>query len=183
MRFEYKNWTIEIIDDNDYTIDSTDNITVYKQVFFDKELIPTSRHGIRVIAAEDKEISSAIICEGGGGTTIHDRSFVIDDSKIFLCCGDHVYCLELPSLTVDWKSKLDPATCFGIYKFKNEFLIHGELEISRIDKHGNKKWHFSARDIFVTQGGKEAIEIETDRIKLRDWEGHEYVIDENGREI
>jgi len=182
MKTGYKNYTIEITDDRNYTIGSVDNITSYNQVVFDEGIIPTSQHGISVKNHED-EINSIIICEGGGASTIHERSFIIDDGKIFLCCGDHVYCLELPSLTVVWKRKLDPATCVGIYEYKNEFLVHGELEISRIDKQGNKRWDFSARDIFVTQDGKESIEIKEDRIKLRDWEGYEYVIDENGRGV
>lgn len=180
--FEYKNWTIEIKDDSDFTIDSMDNTTFYKQVIFDKGVIATSQHGIRV-TTEGKEINSVIICEGGGASTIHERAFIVIDNEIFLCCGDHVYCLELPSINVNWKNRLDPATCFGIYEFENDFIVHGELEISRIDRKGNKKWDFSARDIFFTQDGKESIEIEKDRIKLRDWDGYEYVIDGNGKEI
>lgn len=182
MKIEYKNWTIEIRNDSSYVIGSADNVTLYKKVIFNKDVIPTSQHGVKVIT-QGKEISSVIICEGGGASTIHDRSFIIKNNELLLCCGDHLYCLELASLNINWKRQLDPATCFGIYEFENDFVVHGELEISRIDRKGNKIWDFSARDIFVTPDGKKSIEIDKDRIKLRDWDGYEYVIDGNGKEI
>ena len=182
MKIDYKNWTIEIKDDRHYTIDSTDNVTSYKQVILDKGVTTTSKHGI-IIATDDTEINSVIICEGGGASTIHQRSCIVTGNELFLCCGHHLYCLELPSLNVTWKNRLDPATCFGIYEFENDFIVHGELEISRIDRKGNKKWDFSARDIFVTQNDKQSIEIDKDSIKLRDWDGHEYLIDRNGKII
>jgi hypothetical protein len=182
MKIEYKNWIIEIINDSNFTIDSTDNATSYKQIISDNVVSSTSKHGIR-ITTNGKEINSVVICESGGPTTIHERSMIIIESELFLCCGDHVYCLELPSFAVNWRSQLDPATCFGIYEFENDLIIHGELEISRIDLKGNKKWDFSARDIFVTPGGKHAIEIEKGSIKLRDWGGYEYVIDQDGKII
>ena len=186
MTVEYKDYTIEIIDDSNYTLNSTDNIVSYNIEYFGEmantdKVYPTSKHGLR-IREDEKELTSAIICEVGTATTIHNKSFIIKDDTLLICCCDKVYSLKLPALKLNWKKRLDPATCFGIYSFKDDFIIHGELEVTRIDIEGNEKWKFGARDIFVTPG-KEAIDVMQDKIKLRDWEGYEYLLDENGQEV
>jgi hypothetical protein len=53
---------------------------------------------------------------------------------------------------------------------------------------GNEKWKFGGRDIFITLDGKEPIEITPDKIIpdkiiLKDFEGYEYILDENGHEL
>ena len=48
-------------------------------------------------------------------------------------------------------------TNFTIYKFKDDFIIHGELEIFRITKLGDIKWSFSGKDIWVNIEGKQYI--------------------------
>ena len=86
-------------------------------------------------------------------------------------------------MSINWFKRLDPATCFGIYQFDNDFLIHGELQISRIDINGNEKWTFRARDIFVTSDGDNSFAIQADKILLIDWEGYRYTLDKNGVEV
>jgi hypothetical protein len=187
MTIKHLNYTIEINNEPDYTFNSADNIIHYDIEYADKEIsadevYPTSKHGIR-ISKNGEELKSAIVCEVGGSTTIHDKSFIIEDDYILLCCCNKVYSLKLPDLTIHWKKELDWATCFAIYPFMNDFVVHGELEITRVDKNGNVKWIFGARDIFVTPDEKESIEFTADNIKLRDWQGYEYLLNENGQEI
>ena len=187
MRVTYKAYSIDIIDDKTYTLNSVDNLVAYQLVYFEGEgyedrFYPTSKHGIRV-SLDNIEISSAIICEIGGATTIHENSFVINNDSIFICCCDKVYSLGLPNLDLKWIKRFDPATCFGIYEFGNDFIIHGELQISKINKKGELKWDFGARDIFVLQNGGKAMTIDNDMIYLKDWEGYEYILDSNGKEI
>lgn len=187
MTVKYKGYTVDIIDDQTFSINSVDNTSQYDKVYFNgstnqDRFYPTSKHGIR-IRQGDEEVSSAIICEVGGGATIHSKSFIISDKSLYICCCDKVYSLSLPDLSIAWSKRLDPATCFGIYSFDNEFIIHGELSIIRIDKNGNVKWEFSARDIFVTQDGTESIAFQGDKILLKDWEGNKYTLDKNGIEI
>jgi hypothetical protein len=187
MRVSFKNYTVDIIDDSNYTLNSADNVVSYDVEYFDgptntDRVYPTSKHGIKITRDGDK-LASAIICETGGQTTIHDNSFVFTNDSVLICCSDKIYSLSLPGLQLNWKKRFDPATCFAIYPFKGDYIIHGELQITRIDKDGNEKWTFGARDIFVTPDGKDALELQTDKIKLRDWEGYEYLLNEDGQEI
>ncbi len=175
MRVSYKDYTIDIIDDSNYTLNSSDNIVSYDTEYFDgitntDRVYATSKHGIR-INRNGEELASAIICEIGGATTIHDKS------------ADKVYSLSIPALEIKWKRRLDPTTCFAIYPFKGDFVIHGELQVTRIDIDGHEKWNFGARDIFVTLDGKDSFKLLNDKIKLRDWEGYEYILNEHGKEI
>ena len=187
MRVRYKDYTIDIIDDSNYTLNSADNIVTYDKEYFDgmtntDRVYPTSKHGIRISRNGD-ELVSAIICEIGGATTVHENSVLVTNDLILICCCDKVYSLSIPGLEINWKRRLDPATCFSIYPFKGDFIVHGELQITRIGIEGNEKWRFGARDIFVTPDGKDSIKFTTDKIELRDWEGYEYVLNEHGQEI
>ena len=187
MRVSYKDYTIDIVDDSSYTLNSTDNIVSYDKEYFDgmtntDRVYPTSKHGIR-INHNGEELASAIVCEIGGATTIHDKSAAVMNDSLLICCCDKVYSLSIPRLEIKWKKRLDPATCFAIYPFKEDFIIHGELQVTRIDIDGKEKWNFGARDIFVTPDGKDSFELIDDQIKLRDWEGYEYLLNENGQEI
>lgn len=38
---------------------------------------------------------------------------------------------------------LDPATCLAIHRFADDFIIHGKLEITKIDLTGTIEWNFS----------------------------------------
>lgn len=187
MRTLYKNFSIELFDNTDHTIHSKNAVSRYKHKYCENSLYddahyPTSKHGI-IVSKNGKEISSAILCEVGGATTVHEHSFAVAHDTIFMCCGDKVYSLGLPFLELQWIQQLDTATCFGIYTFNDDFIIHGELQISRINQRGEVQWSFGARDIFVLQDGSKAISIDNNRIYLKDWEGYEYILDSNGNEI
>ncbi len=183
MTTNYHDYTVEIIDEPNFGLNSNDNTSTYDKIYYDETgYQPTSMHGIKV-SKDGVHLSSAIICEVGGATGIYDNSFIIIDDALLICCCDTVYSFKLPNLTLNWKKEFDLATCFSIYSFKSDFIIHGELQISRVDKNGIKKWEFGARDIFVTSDGKESFGLKEDKIYLRDWQGYEYVINENGQEV
>jgi hypothetical protein len=180
----YKDYIIEIVNESGYTLNSADNVISYRIEYFDEiaSIYHTSKHGIRV-AQGGIELASAIICETGGTTTVHAHSAVVVADSILICCCDKVYSLSIPELTLNWKRRIDPATCFAIYFFNGDFLIHGELQITRIDKEGNEKWIFAARDIFVAPDGQEAFALTESKIKLKDWQGYEYILNEHGEDI
>ena len=187
MELEIQPYKIKLVNAEQYTLNSADNIESYDVEYFQGDIngdryYPTSKHGIRIFE-NDEEIRSAIVCETGGATGIHEESALINGNDLYLCCCDNVYCLSIPNLDLKWNKRLDPATCFGIYSFKGDFIIHGELQISRIDLDGNQKWTFGARDIFVTEDGSDSFKIKEDKIHLKDWMGYNYIIDENGKEI
>jgi outer membrane protein assembly factor BamB len=184
MKLNYKNFEIEIVDDPTYILNSVDNLRKYKKIYTktESQFHPTSRHAI-IVNENDIEISSAIICETGGSTSIHENSFIIEDDKIWICACNKIYCLEIPSLELRWQKEIDSFTNFSIYKIEDTFLIHGELQIFRITKEGEILWDFGGRDIWVNIEGKPEITIEKNLIRLFDFESNEYVIDFDGKEI
>lgn len=183
MVTDYEDFKIEVFNDESYTPGSSDNITSYNIEYIDnKDEFRINQHGIRVFE-NAVEISSAVIGGHGGGTTVHKNSYIIKNYSILICCGSMVYSLSIPTLKLNWKKQLDMATCFGIYEFDDDFIIHGEVEISRLTKNGEIKWQFSSRDIFVTLDEKRSFDIVGKTIKLIDFENYEYVIDGNGKEI
>ena len=184
MISHYKDFEIQVDDDLSYTHNSADNIMSYDKAYIDddKYYQPNSKHGIRVFENETL-ISSAIICESGGITSIHDRLFVVFGDAIFICCSDTVYALTIPHLELKWRKKLDSATCFEIYSFEGDLIVHGEISISRVTPEGEIKWEFSARDIFVNLNGHKEFEIIGGQIKLVDFENYEYILDANGEVI
>ncbi|TFF35974.1 hypothetical protein [Mucilaginibacter psychrotolerans] len=186
MLTKYKDFDIEVVDDDNFDPTSVDNYHKYNYVFSVDEGNDRyryhSKHGVRV-SQYGEEIASAVVLGGKGRTLVSENAFIIDNDLILICCSNLVYALHLPLLSLSWQKELDFATCFGIYKFRNDFLVHGELEISRVSADGIIKWQFGARDIFVGRERRKGFEIIGNTIRLVDFEGYEYVLDENGKII
>lgn len=187
MLVRYYDWEIDVLNES-VNSEKTREAFAHYQIEYSNLLDngrlvqPSSLHGIRV-SKDGKEISSAILLECCGATGIHTNSFIIRNDVIFICCSDKVYALHLPNLKLKWMKSLDPFTSFAIHRFENDFIIHGELNIFRVDEEGNIKWKFGGKDIFVNTNGKKEFEIIGDKIHLTDWENNCYILDGNGKEI
>ena len=181
-RYKYRDLTIELIDEPTYTFNSTDNKFIYSKHYFGdgaKEY-PTSKHGIKIYQ-NDQIIDSCILIGSGGATGIHKSSSLLDNEQLLLCCCDTIFCLTLPYLDLKWKTKSDQATCFQIFKQQDDYIIHGELQVTKLDKDGNKKWEFGGSDIFVSIDNEEEFKIENDGILLTDFAKTKYKIDFDGK--
>lgn len=182
MIIKHKNQTIEITNESDLDLKQISQYfnNQYPADLGQKlEYQPSSMHGIR-ISDNGIEKCSAILLESGGATGIAENSFVIKNNSIYICCSDQVYCLNLSDLSVYWRIQCDHATCFQIYEFEDDFIIHGEMQISRIDTQGKIKWNFGARDIFVNPDGKKEFKIIENCIEVLDWQGYKYVLNSDG---
>lgn len=181
-KYSYNNLTIEIFNDSTFSINSNDNLEVYENIYFgdDAQEYPTSKHGIKLIS-NDKEINNCLIIGSGGATTIHLNSSILDNDSILVCCSDSVFSISIVDLKLNWVKKLDMATCFQIFKIENDFVIHGELEITRIDNFGNIIWQFGGADIFVSLDGDDSFQLNENHIVLKDFSGTTYIIDFNGK--
>ena len=178
----YKGMIVELIDDRTFSPGSTDCIEYAKQYFADGlEASNPSYCGISVCET-DLLITNCLLI-GSAGTTITDTSSLIDVNALLVCCGDSLFSLDLPSLQLNWQTNLDPAACFQVHMLNNGYLVHGELEISRVDRDGKVIWTFSGADIFVRYNGGDALIIGEDKIKLIDWEENEYLLDFNGKVV
>jgi hypothetical protein len=83
-----------------------------------------------------------------------------------------------------WQTKGDPATCFQIFKYKDDYIVHGELEITRVGNDGKIVWQRGGADIFVTLNSSEKDFLVTEDYMLAtDWENRTYKFDFDGNEI
>lgn len=176
-------YRIDINADQTFTEGSADNGNQYNFVYFDKsEYYFPSVFGIKIFQ-NDTLINSAVIGSNGGGTGIHDTSTIIEDDSLLVCCSNTIFCLSVPDLTLLWRTQADQTTCFEIYKYHNSYIIHGEYEISRLDKDGKILWKQSGADIFTTMEGKDNFIITDNYILATDWEYRKYKFDFNGNSI
>lgn len=76
---------------------------------------------------------------------------------------------DLVSAEFGQKFKKQYPTDLGIHQFKNDFIVHGETQVNRINENGEIIWDFSVRDIFVNPDGKTEFKIIENRIELIDW--------------
>lgn len=181
MEFQYNDFIVELTNDSWFDPTSADNVVIYKKVH-GHEAHTSSRagHAIRV-KLEDLEIDSAIVFADGGGSTVHEKCFVISGESLLICCGDTVFSLQFPQLDLNWYKQMDLATCFEIYEFKNDFIIHGEVDITRFTIDGSVKWSFSGRDIFVSPDGEGYFNIIDDSIIAKDFCDNVYVLNADGQ--
>jgi len=181
--FTTDKYRIDIYADQTFKEGSADNFNQYDFVYFDKsEYHFPSVFGIKIYQ-EDKLLRSAIIGSIGGGTTIHDTSTIIENDRLLVCCSDTIFCLSIPDLTLLWRTQADQATCFEIYKYQDSYIIHGELEISRLDKDGKILWQQSGEDIFTTLESKDSFEITDKYILATEWRNRKYKFDYDGTDL
>jgi hypothetical protein len=122
-------------------------------------------------------VNSACICSSGGKTAIHPTCSILEENHLLVCCASSIFCLTFPALDLFWTIKADNATCFEIFKHGDDYVVHGALEISRLDRSGNIIWQFSGFDISTTPTGENDFILEGDKIKAINWEGANFIID------
>lgn len=180
--YRYKNLIIVVIDEPTYRLGSADNNFIYSKHYLGDggQDFPTSKHGIKILQ-DEQILENCIVIGSGGATGIHKNSTIIDNDNLLVCCCDTVFCLTLPNLDLKWKTQADQATCFQIFKQQDDFIIHGELQVTKLDKNGNKKWEFGGADIFVSIDNEEEFKLESDGILLTDFAKTKYKINFEGK--
>jgi hypothetical protein len=182
MNIKYLEYFIEILDDPMYSEKSMDNKFHYSKVYKSVEdQISVSKHAIFVKNNKDEIISNAIMIGTRGGTGIHDHCYYILESSILICVSNFVFCLSLPELNLIWKLDVDWSSVFGIYKMNEDFITHGEIDISRINIKGKLVWQHSGSDIFVLPGSENSFKIIDNLVICKSWDGREYNFNYEGK--
>ena len=83
-------------------------------------------------------------------SSLWEKSVLLDGDRLLIACGNEVFCILLPTLELIWHTQVDMATCFEIAPYQDDYITHGEVEISRLNKQGKILWQFSGKDIFVS---------------------------------
>jgi hypothetical protein len=136
------------------------------------------------VSLADEPLKSALIGANGGGTSAFENSFVTEPDRVVICCSDSVFCLSIPDLSLIWKTKADFATCFEIFKYQLDYIIHGEMDITRLGHDGQIIWQQGGADIFLCLDPEEAGFMLTDQhIFATDFENRKYKFDYDGNII
>lgn len=150
------------------------NVDDYTSKDFDKVLSLTVNHF-------DVEYRVALI---GSGQSYPDNCAVLENEVLTVVQDNRVIRFDLNRRSVVAVYDADLYGCaFGLYRAKDGYFIHGELEIAKYDYVFNKKWSFSGRDIFVSSSNKQAFRLLDDRVCLYDFEDNYYEVDYNGKQL
>lgn len=165
---------LKLIRETHYSPGSADNLRKYRREFkTNGDSVHTSAYGL-VETNENREEYPIIILGAGGASSLSPASFVSVGSMIYIAIDDSVVAMEDPALSICWCTKVDEATCFGVFwveKIKS-LITWGELDIACLDLNGKIKWSFSGKDIF-----SEGFRIEGIMAYAVDFEKNNYEID------
>jgi hypothetical protein len=183
MKTRVGNFELELLDEKDHLTSSSIVFPNYDKTFIvDSEYKPNSLIGLRVFR-DDSPYSNAIIGSTGGGSGVHKSSQVIQENRIVICCSNHLFCLSIPELDLIWKTEADWATCFEVFEYNEDYIVHGELTISRLDNTGKIIWQNGGADIFTTLEGENDFFISDTHIQATDWEYNKYKFDFDGNTL
>ncbi|ATL48255.1 hypothetical protein COR50_14390 [Chitinophaga caeni] len=172
---------IKFYDETDYAFGSSDNIKNYDKIFTSGDSnVLTSQIGVELFE-DEKLVTNCLIGSEGGVTGINDNSLLISYGGIVICCANTIFKLTIPDLKLEWKTITDTASCFGIYYLDKDYVVHGELEISRLDKNGKIIWQQGGRDIWTTAEGIDDFAVYDDHILATDWNYNRYKFDFDGK--
>lgn len=143
--------TLALFNEPTYTTGSADNVRSYEREYnFARGYRPSSVHGL-ICREPDGSEHSCVLLAGGGASGVHEHSAIAVNGRSFVAIGDMLCSLSPPTLEMEWATKVDWATCFGVY-YSPEYdclLSHGELEIARVSLAGEVIWSAGGMDIFT----------------------------------
>lgn len=188
MVISYKDFEIEVKDEQAYSVKYAGNATNYQFEYargklIENKIFPLNKRGIIIKNVElQKEIASAILCENGGRSGISKDILALEADRLWVCVGDAMYCMVIPTLEVAWFCHLDYGTNHSIHHFQEDFVVHANLGLVRITKQGEIKWKFSGGiGVFVPGDGR--LTIFDHHIELIDGNEKKFTINEFGEEM
>jgi hypothetical protein len=173
-------WSLEVHLEHKYSINSADGVRAYDNYYYGigcEKYNAIEYIGIRCTVTG----ANALLIASGSPKGLNEKSYIVDNNQLLVCVGNSVFSLNTYDLTLNWTQVCDDSCCFQIYRLKNYYLIHGELEITAVDFVGKKIWSFSGRDIFVTQDEIDVVSFSDGKIYLKDWENNKYILDICGK--
>lgn len=177
--FVFGQWEIKFYDAKNKPV--ADQLTTYNRAYKSGEGdYFTNQIGIEIFE-KGKLQSSCLIAAYGGGTGITETTTLINHERIVICCGNTVFKLTVPHLNLLWQTFCDPATCFGIYYFEQDYIVHGEFEISRLDKAGKIVWQRGGMDIWTTLDVTDNFAVYDNYIVATDWGNNRHKFDGDGK--
>ena len=174
-------YQIEIIDETNLD-DNQKVLTRYQERHpYDREVGDYDQLiGIRLY--ENEEPIGKVLLVADTYNVLNEKGILLDNDRLLVACGYEVFCIFLPSLELLWHMQVDMATCFEIAPYQDDYITHGEVEISRLNKQGEILWQFSGKDIFVSPIERTpSFTLTPEGIELVDFNYESYLIDYDGK--
>ena len=182
MTIENEIYKIKIIQDEVFSLDSTDNKS-YTHTFNPADMKRSDYYKVFSINIYDGTNTNQIALIGPPYGGVEDVALLENDDLIVLM-NTTLTVIDCCTLSIKFIKKIsDFGIYFSIHKFENGYIVYGELDILKISPVFEREWSFSGADIFVSPDGDSSFCIEKDTIHLSDWEGRRYIINKFGEEI
>lgn len=180
---ESNNVKITIKEDKTYTIDSVDN-KPYDIIMNPFKYKRNDYAKIMEIVIQNEIFEETSIALIGNLYGYESNCAVLKDREVIVLIDKGIYVINIDEYKLVKYKKIDClGNNFAIYLVNSGYIIHGEIEVFKLDFQLDKIWGFSGADIFVTQDNKLPFLIDGNRIKMYDWNGTYYEIDLNGQLI
>jgi hypothetical protein len=184
LTFRHREFEIVIAEESPaiprFREDSSDNAAGgARECFIEEEDYAPSSRSLITVRSGEEIVGSLVLLACGGATGVHARSAFLRAGICFVAIGPFVCALEIPSLKPLWHTRVDTATCFGIFNVESRGAIisHGELEVARLDYSGQVMWSVAGGDIFTG-----SFELFGDYAEVMDFEGTRYRVEvDSGR--
>lgn len=174
---------ITIKPDETYTIDSVDN-KPYDIIMNPFKYTRNNYAKAMEIVIQNEVYEETRIALIGSLYGYESDCAVLNNKELLVLIDKDIFIINIDDYMLIKYKNID---CFGdnfaVYLVHDGYIIHGEMEIFKLDYELNKVWEFSGADIFVTQDDKLPFLIDGDRLKIYDWNGAYYEIDLNGNLI
>ena len=174
-------YRIKITEDNTYTLDSTDNKN-YDYVMNPHNFKRNHTYKtLHISLSGIKNMNIALICDFN---TIEYDCAILEGDTLTILLNDYIAQIDLNTVRIIGGYPLDVfGTNLSIHRLSDGYLIHGEIEIIKLDNEFNTMWKFSGKDIFASVSGKNSFEIAKNSIKLYDFLDNYYELDFDGNTI
>lgn len=180
MHFLKGKYRIELKDESGRLIQVSGDSNFYKRHYANEgEGMFRPQIGISIYE-NDELLNSVLLRSSGGAITIHETSQLIGFDHLVVCCAKNIFSLSMPALDLNWMREGDKVRCCQIYSFEEDYIIHGELSISRISKDGMLIWEYRGDDLFVTLDSENEFSLKGNVISVRDFNGKIHKLDMNG---
>lgn len=135
-------------------------------------------------AIDVKGKNSAKIALTGNYYSYPENCAILEERRLIVLQNYDIYVIDLEEMRITGKYYVEDMACnFGIYRIADGYIIHGEIEIKKLNLQFERIWSFGGRDIFVNPNGKKEFEIAENTIRLYDFENNYYEIDFDGKEL
>lgn len=175
----YNHLTIEIFDDTTYRYGFDDNSFTYTEHHFAAMAnnFSCAQYGIKIWKNE-KLVSNCLVIGYGGTTNVAPNTSLINEDELIVCCGNTVFCLELPTLQLKWKTEGCEVACNQIFQQDDQYIVNGQQTVTAIDKDGYITWQYP---VLMSLDDGEIFKMEEDGILLLDHENKKHKIGFNGK--